>query len=175
MGSDVPGNEAINLVPVLCSAASGIQLPSAEWGLLLSASEEATPGSPPRPITLTSLLSEPAARSSEAARTSLLSPRLGSNRRCSRGGPGSAPAPAARPSRPSPPGRRAAPEAAAPAGPAPAPPSAGGSARPGPPPAARLARQSGVPAALPVRLPLLSEARSRSRRNYQVFERRAIS
>lgn len=84
--SDVPGNEAINLVPVLrsgtrCSAASGIQLPCAEWGLLLSASEKATLGSPPSPITLTSLLSELAARSSEAAGTSLLSLSLGSARR----------------------------------------------------------------------------------------------
>lgn len=76
-GSDVPGNEAINLVPVLCcatrrcSAASGVQLPCAEWGLPLPAGEEAALGSPPSPITRTRLLAERARRSGQAAGTNL--------------------------------------------------------------------------------------------------------
>lgn len=120
---------------------SGIHLPCAERGLLLSASEEATRGSPPRPITLPSLLSELAGTSGEAAGTSLLlsrsAPGVFPSRpelcRCT-GGRRTAEARLHPRARLSAPGRRTAPAAAAPrARPPPprprtAPPTAGGPA-----------------------------------------------
>lgn len=75
-GSDVPGNAAINRVPLLLSAAGGIHLPCAAWGLPQPGSEEATPGASPSPIPRSAPRPELAARSSEAAAagTSLPSP-----------------------------------------------------------------------------------------------------
>lgn len=193
-GSDVSGNEAINLVPVLrCSAASGIQLPCAEWGLLLSASEEPTPGSPPRPITLTSPLSELAGRAGEAAGTSLLSPRAWGAPSVLPSRPGLSPCTgggATQPAWPLPSPATSGPTAAAPAGPAPASAAAHRSAPSGrprlpparprlrpcllsarhPPPARSLSVQLGLGGAPYVCLPLLSRSQTRSRRNGEVLE-----
>lgn len=156
-GSDVSGNEAINLVPVLrCSAASGIQLPCAEWGLLLSASEEPTPGSPPRPITLTSPLSELAGRAGEAAGTSLLSPRAWGAPSVLPSRPGLSPCTgggATQPAWPLPSPATSGPTAAAPAGPAPASAAAHRSAPSGrprlPPARPAAARRGPSPASVP--------------------------